>query len=351
MLHTKTLKLRIKDKHAKTLNAMAREVNFVWNYVNELSSKATARARLKNESVFLTAFDLQKYTKGYSQCDGVLIGSSTVQQICEEFATRRRQFKKSKLRWRVSNPESAKRSLGWIPFKAGALVYRAGQVQFAGCRFSLWDSYGLAHYTFRSGSFNQDAQGKWYVNIVVRVEVATSPAKAVCGIDLGLKTAAVNSDGLAVDSRYYRAQEAALGVAQRAGKKARVKAIHAKIKNQRKDALHQYSRILVQRYGMIFVGNVSSQAMIKSNRAKSALDAGWSILKTMLEYKCHQAGIVFKEVNEAYSTQTCSCCGTRTGPSGLKGLGIREWTCSACGNTHDRDINAAKNILRSGMTV
>jgi putative transposase len=84
--------------------------------------------------------------------------------------------------------------------------------------------------------------------------------------------------------------------------------------------------------------------------AKSTLDAGWSMLKTMLEYKSHQAGIVFEEVNESYTTQTCSCCGviSASSPKGRAGLGIREWTCGDCGSVHDRDINAARNILARG---
>jgi transposase len=75
------------------------------------------------------------------------------------------------------------------------------------------------------------------------------------------------------------------------------------------------------------------------------------MLKTMLEYKSHQAGVIFMEVNESYTTQTCSCCGalSDSSPKGRAGLRIREWTCSECGSTHDRDINAAKNILARGL--
>jgi transposase len=78
-------------------------------------------------------------------------------------------------------------------------------------------------------------------------------------------------------------------------------------------------------------------------------DAGWSQLKTMLKYKCDHAGIVFKVIDESYTTQACSSCGALPGsrPRGIAGLGIREWTC-ACGVTHDRDVNAAKNILAAG---
>ena len=73
------------------------------------------------------------------------------------------------------------------------------------------------------------------------------------------------------------------------------------------------------------------------------------MLRKFLRYKCDHAGVVFAQVNEAYTTQTCSCCTSRTGPKGIAGLGIRQWECSVCGTLHDRDINAARNILATGM--
>ena len=193
-------------------------------------------------------------------------------------------------RWRVSNPQSSKYSLDWIPFKARALQYKASQ------------------------------------------------ATASIGIDLGLKETAVASNGQRIEGRFYRKLEADLGIAQRARKKRRVKAIHAKIANRRKDMLHKFSTTLVQNNAAIFVGDVDSAKLVKTKMAKSTLDAGWASLKTMLEYKSQQAGIVFEVVNEAYSTQTCSCCGSiaASSPKGKAGLRIRAWTCSACGTAHDR---------------
>ena len=84
--------------------------------------------------------------------------------------------------------------------------------------------------------------------------------------------------------------------------------------------------------------------------AKSTLDASWSSLKTMLEYKSDCAGVMYEEVNESYTTQTCSSCGgiSPNSPKGRVGLRIREWTCSDCGSANDRDLNAAKNILARG---
>jgi transposase len=71
---------------------------------------------------------------------------------------------------------------------------------------------------------------------------------------------------------------------------------------------------------------------------------------SVLQYKSMAAGVLFEEVNEAFSTQTCSSCGSlpKSRPKGIAGLGIREWTCMQCGTAHDRDVNAAKNILAAG---
>ena len=341
-LVTRTLKIRVKDKHAVLLQRMATQVNQVWNFCNETSSRS-----IRERSTWLSGFDLQKYTNGFSKCDGVLIGSKTIQQVCEEYATRRKQFKKAKLRWRVSNPKSSKRSLGWIPFKSGALVYANGQIQFAGHRLSLWDSYGLSNYKLRAGNFNQDVRGRWYLNVVVKIPTVASSGKRSVGMDLGVKTAVTTSDGQKLAGHWYRDQEEALARAQRAKKKDRVRTIHAKIANQRKDALHKFSHAMVSQYGAIFVGNISSQWMLKTSSAKGTLDASWSRLKIMLEYKSQQAGVIFEVVNEAYTTQTCSCCGNipSSSPKGRAGLRVREWTCSDCGAHHDRDVNAAINIL------
>lgn len=340
---TRTLRLRLKDKHSIFLREQAQAVNFVWNYCNELSYTHWQRER-----AFFSAYDMQPYTKGAGKELG--LHSQTVQAIQEEYCVRRRQHKKVKLRWRVSN--GARRSLGWIPLKASALRYRSGQVWYAGHALSLWDSYGLSNYELGSGSLSEDARGRWYLNVTVRVKKrpASVSTKAV-GIDLGLQDLFATSDGLKVPAqRFYRGLEHALAIAQRANKKQRVRAIHAKIANRRKDALHQLSTQLVAEHGAIFIGNVNAAGLAKTRMAKSVLDAGWSTFRTMLQYKCDDAGVWFQEVNEAYSSQTCSECGAMPAsrPKGISGLGIREWTCSDCGSVHDRDINAARNILAVG---
>lgn len=340
----KTLKLRIKDKHCKVLNQMASEVNFVWNYVNDLCFK-----HLKIKGKFLSAYDIAVYTKGTSkECN---LHSQTIQAVTEELVIRRKQFKKAKLKWRVSNQKSSRRSLGWIPFKKSAIKYENGQIKYGKYWFSLWDSYGLSKYTIKTGSFVQDARGRWYVCLVVdAIKIEQADATTAIGIDLGLNDVAICSDGYRVENpKYYREYERKLGIAQRAKNKKRVRALHAKIANCRKDYLHKASTTLVRKHALIVIGDLSAEKLIKTKTAKSVLDAGFSAFKTMLKYKCQQAGVLFEEVNEAYTTQTCSCCGSRrSSPKGMTGLGIREWQCMECGTLHDRDVNSALNILALG---
>ena len=340
-MFTKTLKLRVRDKHRNMLNQQARKVNFVWNYINELSARS-----IRERGVFLSAYDIHPYTKGAGKELG--LHSQTLQCIASEYVIRRKQFKKRQLNWRKSS--GVRRSLGWIPVNTGAAIWKNGQIYFNGKYFGVWDSYGLSQHTFRSGSFSEDARGRWYFNVVVSVEAEQSKGNALVGIDLGCKDSATASNGEQLTNGEYRKLQQQLGIAQRARKKQRIKAIHAKIANRRKDNIHKFTRRLVNTSSAIFVGNVNAKAMVKTKLAKSVLDAGWGSIKSVLEYKCAIAGIHFEEINEAFSTQTCSCCGSipTSSPKGRAGLGIRQWTCSNCGESHHRDINAARNIAAAG---
>ena len=257
---TRVLRFRLKDKHAKLLRELAREVNFVWDYVNKLSLRVWER-----EGRFLSGYDFHPFTKGAGKA-GLNLHSQTIQAIGDEYALRRKQACKTKLRWRVSG--GARRSLGWIPFKPSAIRYRNGQVFFVGTPLSLWDSYDLSMYELGAGNISEDARGRWYLNVSIRIEKTPRPAtgevERSVGIDLGLKDFAATSDARVITlDRHNRRLEAKLGAAQRAGKKARVRALHAKIENSRKDQLHKLSTALVKEYGAIFIGNVNASALAK----------------------------------------------------------------------------------------
>lgn len=194
----------MKDKHAPLLRQMACSVNLVWNYLNELSHRS-----IRERGVFLSAFDLQRYTNGCARELG--LHSHTVQEIGKEYVTRRKQFKKARLNWRKSG--GVRRSLGWIPFKSGAASWKHGQVYHNGHTFKVWDSYGLSQHQFRSGSFTEDSRGRWYFNVVVEVEANPSLGQESIGIDLGLKDVATCSDGTRLENgRFYRDQEPTLAI-------------------------------------------------------------------------------------------------------------------------------------------
>jgi transposase len=200
-----------------------------------------------------------------------------------------------------------------------------------------------------SGSFSQDAQGHWYINLACEVsQIETRHSVEDVGIDLGLKTSAVLSDGIVIENKAeFRKLEVKLGKAQRAHKKKQAKKIHAKIKNKRRDFLHKETTKVAQTYHTVFVGDVSGK-FVQSGNGKSSTDASIGVIRDLLKYKAIRHSGHFYEVNENFSTVTCSSCHKKTGPSGLSGLGVREWICSECHCRHDRDVNAAKNILRVG---
>jgi len=341
----RTLRLKVKAESYAWLNAAAIEVNQVWNYANATSYKA-ARPFV-GPPKWLTAFDLDKLTAGATKCFE-RIGSDTIQRVNAEFATRRTQFKTVRLRWRVSR--GSRRSLGWIPLKAAQLKRKGKSLRFAGKAFRIFERELLEDVKFKCGCFAQDSVGDWWLCLPVAVEASqqVAPKKEV-GIDLGLEHIATTSDGEKLWSRhFYRDIEKKIAAAQRRGHKRQAKRLHRTAARRRKEVLHRFSTKIVSEYQNIVIGDVSSPKLVKTRMAKSVLDAGWGILKTQLQYKGQQAGRYVSIVGERNTTRTCSSCKALTGPAGLDMLAVRIWVCSACGDTHDRDVNAARNILSAG---
>jgi putative transposase len=345
--HIRTLRLKVKAEGYAWLNAAAIEVNQVWNFANATSYKA-ARP-FAGQPQWLTAFDLDKLTAGASQCFD-RIGSGTIQRANAEFATRRQQFKRPRLGWRVS--KGAKRSLGWVPFKAAQLKRKGKSLRFSGKAFRVFERERLDDVKWKCGCFAQDAVGDWWLCLPVAVEASQSVApKLEVGIDLGVEHIATTSDGDKLTSgRFYRHIEQKIAHAQRRGHQHQAKRLHRTAARRRKEALHRFSTKLVKEYQNIVIGDVSSRKLVKTRMAKSVLDAGWGILKTQLLYKGQQAGMCVSIVSERNTTRTCSGCGSLTGPAGLDMLDVRTWMCRQCGVTHDRDVNAARNILSAGRS-
>lgn len=336
-----TIKLRLRDKHSGELNRQAAAVNEVWNYCNKTSRFAWQRDRK-----WLSRFEFQSLTAGSSK--ELDVHAHTIQRVCHQFTVSRDLRKRAGLRWRGG------KSLGWVPFNKGHVSFDGNTLCFRGVKYQPMHTHPLlaAGLVFGAGSFNQDNLGRWYINLPVQVECQHAPKQSQIGIDLGLKDLAAMSDGTKVLApSFYRKNEASIAAAQRANKTKRVGAIHRKAANQRKDFLHKAANAVSKKYGFIVVGDVSPSRLVKTKMAKSINDAGWADFKSMILYKAVMHGGIMIEVSEKYSSQTCSHCGLmpRGRPQGIAGLGIREWTCYECGSIHDRDVNAARNILRVGL--
>ncbi len=339
----RTLRFKVCPEVYSWLNAAAIEANQVWNYFNAVSYKA-ARP-FAGTPQYLSGFDLCNLSAGATEYFEH-IGADTIQRIAVEYANKRAQFKKTKLRWRVSS--GSRRSLGWVPFKAASIRRHNRYFRFCGKAVRIFERERFASISkWQSGCFAQDAVGDWYLCLPVWLpDESAAPELAEVGIDLGLKDTAVTSDGQRLTAgQFYRSLEVKIARAQRRGHKRQAKRLHRRASRRRQNALHEFSRRIVNHYQNIRIGDVSSLKLVKTRMAKSVLDSGWGILKTQLLYKGEYAGRSVRIVNERNTSRTCSSCGSLTGPTGVNGLRVRTWICSGCGAFHDRDVNAARNIL------
>ena len=186
---------------------------------------------------------------------------------------------------------------------------------------------------------------------------------AVVGIDLGIKDFAVTSDGVKIPNpRKLARREQALaryqrrlarcqrGSANRVKAKAKVARAHRKARASRTDFLHRTSTALVRDHDVIVIEDLAVKNMVRNRSlAKAISDCGWGTFRQMIEYKAAKAGRRLIVAGRWYpSSKTCSACGHLLAALSLN---TRTWQCPSCRTRHDRDINAAKNILAAGLAV
>jgi transposase len=295
-----------------------------------------------------SAFDLAKLCRGVSKDLG--LHSDTIDAVCRKFADARDACFPKKPRWR-----SLKKNLDFVPFSNfdRPAWFENGELKVLGRCYFLWYARPIPENGKpKSWEFSTDACGRWYVNIQVEMPEPERRDAQAAGIDLGIKNVEAPSNGFKIAvPRFYRQEEKQLGVFQRRGQKLRVRALAAKIRNRRKHFLDVLSHGIVQHFGEIYVGDLSPKKLAKTRMAKSVNDAGLSMLCGMLSYMSIGTGSVTYKTSERYSSQTSSACGCipAGSPKGLGAPGVRAWVCDDCGAVHDRDINAALNILSAGV--
>lgn len=345
-----TYKYRLKHpSYGRRLRRHAEVLNQVWNYDVALQKKLQKSFREgAPKQIWPGEYALNKATAGTSKDLDTHAGS--IHEINRYFVQSRDKAKRAP---KFRKSFGSKRSLGWVPFRQSDRKVSGASVRFWGKSYRWVDSRPLPE-VVKGGAFVEDSRGRWWVCFHVEAPEDKGHSSLDIGIDLGLKTLATLSTGEKIENpRVFRTLEKKLAVAQRAKNKQRVRAIHDKIKNTRNDFQHKESTRLVKLAKFIAVGDVSSQKLAKTKMAKSVLDVSWGSFKEKLRYKARRHGVQYVDVNERFTTQTCSSCGKNpdSSPKGRSSLGIREWVCSSCGVCHDRDVNAACNILKLGLST
>ena len=248
--------------------------------------------------------------------------------------------------------------------------YRDGQLFLAKMNMPLefvwsWPDVDVASIDPTTVTVSRDPCGRWYVSFAVDMPdpVQLPATGAVVGVDLGIKHFAVTSDGEKIPNsgrlarrernlaRYQRRiARCQKGSANRAKARAKVARAHRKVRASRQDFLHRTSARLVRDHDVIVIEDLAVKNMVRNRSlAKVISDCGWGTFRAMLEYKAAKAGRHLIVIDRWYpSSKTCSACGHLLTELSLK---TRTWQCPSCGTRHDRDVNAAKNILAAGLAV
>lgn len=394
----KGLKLRLypNKKQERDLRQMCGNDRFLWNKLNEMlqsryennkhlyNGDNSKEAKLKRRHVMLSAYDMDKLLPlmrvefpflQYSDSSALQVVTSNLNKAYLNF------FKNPKL---FGLPKFKKLSVCKLSYtgksKIKILARRNLQLPKLGCiktsKTGVLKDVKIKRYTIE-----RDSTNRWYISFQVEMNVDEfAKTSKTVGLDLGLTDMVIGSDGfksgrflvpeleneIKSKQKVYskRKHYAKIKIAMDKNKKvinprtlldfmnvekARVTKAKSQMRlaNKRKDFLHKLSTNLVKTYDIIVIEDLKSKNMMKNHKlAKAIGNASWYEFRTMLEYKCKWYGKQLIIVPPHYTSQECSNCHHN---SGKKTLDIREWTCDNCGVYHDRDINAAKNILTKGL--
>ena len=327
---------------------------FIWNkHVENFNSKENVKD--------LTIKDLKSKYKFLEE-----VPYNALEQVLQDWNQTKKQFFNKSRKTKLGRPKfKSKRNsnqtfrvtYNGFSLKKGFLsISKFGRIKIKG----LEEVLTLTNIT--SATLIKKPSGKFYVSFVHKSfkEEKQKTGKSI-GIDLGLTHFIIDNQGNKVENpRFYRKAENRLKVLQRSlskkkkgsnrYKRAQIKLakLHEKVSNQRSNFLHNIVNKIINDYDSIYVEKLSVKNMVKNRSlAKSIIDASWSKFVSILEYKAEWYDKSVHKIHRYFaSSKTCSNCGFQKDKLDLS---IREWQCPDCETLHDRDINAAKNILKRGI--
>ena len=290
------------------------------------------------------------------------VSSVPLQQCLRNQQTAFKNFFAGRAKYPVFKSKKHRQS---VEFTYRAFTFKNGELKLAKCDKPLniqWSRQLPSDPT--TVTVSKDQAGRYFVSCLCEFEPTLLPVtdKKV-GIDVGIKDLFVTSDGFKLGNPRHTAKYAAklakyqrrlakkkLGSKNRLKAKVKVARIHAKISDCRLDSLHKLSHRLVNENQVICAENLAVKNMIKNPKlAKAITDASWGEFTRQLAYKANWTGRTYVEIDPFFpSSKRCSCCGF---VKDKLPLNVRSWECPECGATHDRDLNAARNILAAGLAV
>jgi putative transposase len=371
--HYKAYKVRLYPNKKQELDLMQFFGNcrFVYNQMLEMQS-----TRYKNGGKYVSTFSMNYMLKEMKQEYPFLklSPSQSLQQACANLNSAFQNFFKKQAKYPRFHSRKGKQAIHLLQACAinhGKLkLPKLGTVRFRG-------AFLKGDLVIKQVTVSYTPSHKFYASILVKCEKQALPkANKQVGLDMGVADLAILSTGTKVPTRKYSKLERKLliwqrklarrrGLAKQEIAKAKhyedreltlddfsnynkakimVAKLYEKIANSRKDYLHKVTTSLVREYDLIAMEDLKTKNMVKNHSlAKSISNQGWGMFRTMLQYKCEWYGKQLVTVNPRNTSRVCSNCGADTGK---KPLDIRDWICPECGAHHDRDVNAAKNILK-----
>lgn len=339
-------------------------VRLVWNM-----ALAERTRRYKDESASTSYVDAAKWLTAWKQ-DPDLAFLQEVSNVPLQQALRHQQNAFSAFfgkRARYPRFKSRKKSRASATFASNAFRYRDGQLALAKMTEPLdirWSRPLPEGAEPSTVTVSRDAAGRWFVSVLVEEEIQPlPPSPDQVGIDAGITSLVTFSTGEKVTNpRHERRGRARLAKAQRRlarkqkgsanREKARVKVarVYARITDRRRDHLHKLSTRIIRENQTVVIEDLTVRNMLRNHHlARAISDASWAEFRAMLEYKADWYGRDLLLADRWFpSSRLCSSAGCGHIESKML-LNVREWTCPQCGTVHDRDVNAAKNILAAGL--